>query len=149
MLSIKSSIKWCISLPGYCYYFTNIADLGAMPPYVAFYLGHHCLPRYPCTGVRTEKGRDCVHLHNSPPVNNCSNWDILKSLFLLLKLILLCYAFNPSDYIIRCHQEFLLRIYEPWHEISNNVVCATSKGSDQPAHTHSLIRAYASCLNIL
>ena len=22
---------------------------------------------------------------------------------------------------------------EPWHEISNNVVCATSKGSDQPA----------------
>ena len=25
--------------------------------------------------------------------------------------------------------------YEPQHEISNNVVCATSKGSDQPAHT--------------
>ena len=24
---------------------------------------------------------------------------------------------------------------EPWHEISNNVVCATSKSSDQPAHT--------------
>ena len=40
-------------------------------------------------------------------------------------------------------------IYEPVHEISNNVVCATSKASDQPAHTHSLIRAYASCLNIL
>ena len=31
---------------------------------------------------------------------------------------------------------------EPWHGISNNVVCATSKASDQPAHTHS-------CLNIL
>ena len=30
------------------------------------------------------------------------------------------------------------------HEISNNVVCATSKGSDQPAHTRSLIRAFAS-----
>ena len=30
---------------------------------------------------------------------------------------------------------------EPRHEISNNVVCATSKGSDQPAHTRSLIRA--------
>ena len=29
----------------------------------------------------------------------------------------------------------------PRHEISNNVVCATSKGSDQPAHTRSLIRA--------
>ena len=27
---------------------------------------------------------------------------------------------------------------EPRHEISNNVVCATSKASDQPAHTRSL-----------
>ena len=38
---------------------------------------------------------------------------------------------------------------QPWHEISNNVVCATSKGSDQPAHTRSLIRVFASRLNIL
>ena len=38
---------------------------------------------------------------------------------------------------------------EPRHEISNNVVCATSKGSDQPAHTHSLIRAFAIRLKIL
>ena len=27
------------------------------------------------------------------------------------------------------------------------MVCSTSKGSDQPAHTHSLIRAFASCIN--
>ena len=40
-------------------------------------------------------------------------------------------------------------IFEPRHEISNNVVCATSKGSDQPAHMRSLIRAFASCFNIL
>ena len=40
-------------------------------------------------------------------------------------------------------------IFEPWHEISNNVVCATSKGSDQPAHTRSLIRAFASRLSII
>ena len=33
--------------------------------------------------------------------------------------------------------------------ISNNVVCATNKGSDQSAHTHSLIRVFASRLNIL
>ena len=33
---------------------------------------------------------------------------------------------------------------EPRHDISNNVVCATSKGSDQPSHTRSLIRAFAS-----
>ena len=39
--------------------------------------------------------------------------------------------------------------YEPVHEISNNVVCATSKASDQPAHRRSLIRAFASRLSIL
>ena len=38
---------------------------------------------------------------------------------------------------------------ESRHEISNNVVCATSIGSDQPPHTRSLIRASASRLNIL
>ena len=35
------------------------------------------------------------------------------------------------------------------HEISNDVVCATSKASDQPAHTRSLIRSFACRLNIL
>ena len=39
--------------------------------------------------------------------------------------------------------------FEPRHEISKNVVCATSKDSDQPAHTRSLIRAFATRLNIL
>ena len=42
-----------------------------------------------------------------------------------------------------------LIINEPWHGISNNVVCATSKASDQPAHIRSLIRAFACRLNIL
>ena len=28
------------------------------------------------------------------------------------------------------------------YAISNNVVCATRKASDQPAHTRSLIRAF-------
>ena len=40
-------------------------------------------------------------------------------------------------------------IYEPRHEISNNVVGAISKASDQPAHKGSLIRAFASRLIIL
>ena len=40
-------------------------------------------------------------------------------------------------------------IIEPVHEISNNVVCATTKASDQPAHTRSLIKAFASRLSIL
>ena len=39
--------------------------------------------------------------------------------------------------------------YEPRHDISNNVVSATSKASDQPAHTRSLVRDFASRMNIL
>ena len=38
------------------------------------------------------------------------------------------------------------RLNEPRHEISNNVVYATSKGSD---HRRSLIRAFASHFNIM
>ena len=41
------------------------------------------------------------------------------------------------------------KIIKPRHEISNNEVCATSKNSDQPVHTPSLIGAFASHLNIL
>ena len=39
--------------------------------------------------------------------------------------------------------------FEPVHEISNNVVCATGKASDQSAHMRSLIRAFACRLSIL
>ena len=35
------------------------------------------------------------------------------------------------------------------YEISNNVVCATRKGSDQRAHTRSLIRAFAMNIKLL
>ena len=40
-------------------------------------------------------------------------------------------------------------IYEPVHDISNNVVCATSKASDQPALMRSLIRVFANRLHTL
>ena len=40
-------------------------------------------------------------------------------------------------------------INEPVHEISNNVVCATSKASDQPAQTRRRIKAFASRLSSL
>ena len=49
----------------------------------------------------------------------------------------------------RFHISCIIYISEPWHEISNNVVCATIKGSDQPAHMCRLIRAFASSSNIL
>ena len=42
----------------------------------------------------------------------------------------------------------MVTINEPRHEISNNVVCATSKASDQPAYMRSLIRAFA-CRSII
>ena len=35
------------------------------------------------------------------------------------------------------------RTCEPQHETSNNVVYATSKGSDQPAYTRCLVRGFA------
>ena len=65
---------------------------------------------------------------------------------------------NISNYTVSSFLKVVLKgiwfllsncINEPRHEISNNGVCATSKGSDQPAHTRSLIRASASRLNIL
>ena len=40
-------------------------------------------------------------------------------------------------------------LIERRYEISNNVVCVTSKGSDQPVHMRSLIRAFTSLSNIL
>ena len=61
----------------------------------------------------------------------------------------------PQIYILKSHFKALLVCpgksqfpNGPRHEISNNVVCSTSRASDQPAHTHSLIRAFASRLNI-
>ena len=44
---------------------------------------------------------------------------------------------------------FSQQISEPRHEISNNVVSATNKGSNQTVRTRSLIRAYASRLKII
>ena len=44
---------------------------------------------------------------------------------------------------------YFQNINESRHEIANNVVCATSKASDQPVHTRSLIRGFASRLSIL
>ena len=46
-------------------------------------------------------------------------------------------------------QNLYASVSEPVHEISNNVVCATNKASDQPAHMRSLIRAFASHLSII
>ena len=87
---------------------------------------------------------------------------IAKSLIRLGKcpidLSHLCMSARVSLLVLSCgglyegfltNNESVFPIYEPQHVISNNVICATSKGSDQPAHTRSLIRAFASPLNII
>ena len=58
---------------------------------------------------------------------------------------------NVSEIIFGSFAEYIKSDIEnePVHEIVNNVVCATSKPSDLPAHTRSLIRAFASRLSIL
>ena len=60
-------------------------------------------------------------------------------------------AVNTSRQSVKFRRVFTKNTlkYEPVHEISNNEVCATSKASDQPAHTRSLIRAFASRLSII
>ena len=47
------------------------------------------------------------------------------------------------------NESFTITTYEPRHEIVNIVVWSSSKGSDKPAHTRSLLRAFAIRLNIL
>ena len=49
--------------------------------------------------------------------------------------------FTRLAYKSKCNIIHFKALFEPRHEISNNVACSTNKGSDQPAHTRSLIRA--------
>ena len=56
-------------------------------------------------------------------------------------------VFLDETQIITCFKRQMC--IEPVHEISINGVCATSKATDQPAHTRSLIRALASHLSFL
>ena len=60
-------------------------------------------------------------------------------------------CFKESAHILHSDQQlfYTLPQLEPVRQITNNVVCATSKASDHPAHTRSLIRALASRLSII
>ena len=60
---------------------------------------------------------------------------------------LMCYMFMPYAQLSVFAR--LSAYIGPVHEISNNLVCATSKASDQPVHTRSLIRSFANRLSIL
>ena len=100
--------------------------------------------------------RFCRHLEIS--VSHLVRENIFKKdsrLWCLIVSLLLCHWYPGSGVVLDCIHSwslpcFLLwRTYELGHEISNNVVCATSKCSDQYAHTCRLIGAFASRLNIL
>ena len=68
-----------------------------------------------------------------------------KILFVSIRQVYADYIFAN---LLKCVR---FSLFEQVHEISNNVVCAASKASDQPvpAHTCSLIRAFVSRLSIL
>ena len=83
-------------------------------------------------------------------------WKLVISVCLsLLSQLLKCaqesYNLERVNILARLsiYKVYFHKLYEPQHEISNNVVCVASKASDQPAHTRSLIRALASRLHIL
>ena len=85
-------------------------------------------------------------------------WFTFKCFLALFNMILTCNLKKGEGYLLIIRTDLSIvpskvqvshNISEPVHEISNNMVCATSKASDQPARTHSLIRAFASRLSIL
>ena len=53
----------CIHVPIYCFVLANSADFREIPPYVAFHLDIHCLPKYLLfTGIQNKKGK---HIQNT------------------------------------------------------------------------------------
>ena len=71
-----------------------------------------------------------------------------------------CYIFFMKEFtgslrekcnfvLIYSRNLFFAPINGPQYEISNNVVCASAKGLDQPAHMRSLIRSFASRLKTI
>ena len=68
----------------------------------------------------------------------------------LIWIVNILHRFKDSSYDkAHNYQNIFINTFEPGHWISNNVVYATSKASDQPVHTRRLIRAFASCLKFL
>ena len=73
--------------------------------------------------------------------------DFIFTFYLYLLIYLfVSFSFNFISWWLGL---IIIIIIKPEHEISINVVCSTSKASDQPAHTRSLIGAFASRLSIL
>ena len=81
---------------------------------------------------------------NTSPPSEKKIWDFSSQFKLKWNHINCIYIFSMFNNLWRMQ----MGPYEPQNEISNNVVCTISKGSDQPAHMCILIRAFASRLKI-
>ena len=75
---------------------------------------------------------------------NLSSWCLV-----MVERLFLAVPRGCLQFVIVVFPDHTHLLFEPVHGISNNVVSATSKASDQPAHTRSLIRAFAGRLSIL
>ena len=76
-------------------------------------------------------------------ISGCNSFIVYVKSLMRHKLVAARSCLHCLQYVCKS------RVFEPRHDISNNVVYAISKASDQPAHTRSLITAFASRLNIL
>ena len=73
-------------------------------------------------------------------------YDLQVNIYSTVQFLKFCFIWNYQ--LIKARLAHII-CFEPRHEISNNVLCATSNASDQPAHMHSLIRTFPSRLYIL
>ena len=75
---------------------------------------------------------------------------LLESCYILfMKEVTGSFSDKCNFVLIYSRNVFFAPINRPKYEIFNNVVCASTKGLDQPAHMHSLIKAFASCLKTI
>ena len=55
-MGLAVSIKWLFPSSKIAFILANSADPDEIPPYAVFYLGLHCLAKYPFTGIQNETG---------------------------------------------------------------------------------------------
>ena len=110
------------------------------------------------TSTKTSAG--AISIYNSFCIQIFDYFIYIKLFFHMSNTLIrpmYLYTFRPNyqNHSVLCSDSSDLKsttnilLFEPVHEISNNVVCATSKASDQPAHMRSLISAFASRLSSL
>ena len=112
-------------------------------------LNRHCQVDTLARSVICSENRNIRAANNDCQLANMVSKDIVRVISRLrpwLANMKPIYTFAISD-IKTCFNQSTL--YEPEHDISNKVVYVTSKASDQPALTRSLVRAFASRLSIL